>query len=69
MEADFEVGFCLKDRVIPRAVLYFTGEVKDEEDAESSDSEMSNLHVVYENSDDEKAEELATDEGDGDKQD
>lgn len=68
MEADFEIGFCLKDRVIPRAVLYFTGEVKDEEDAESTDSEMSNLQVVYENTDDEKAEELEND-GDGDKQD
>lgn len=68
MEADFEIGFCLKDRVIPRAVLYFTGEVKGEEDAESTDSEMSNLQVVYENTDDEKAEELEND-GDGDKQD
>uniref|UniRef100_A0A336M5M0 CSON010577 protein n=1 Tax=Culicoides sonorensis TaxID=179676 RepID=A0A336M5M0_CULSO len=56
LEADFEIGFCLKDRVIPRAVLYFTGELKEDED-ESSDSEMSHLNVVYENSDDEKDEE------------
>ncbi|XP_063706116.1 nucleosome assembly protein 1-like 1 [Culicoides brevitarsis] len=60
LEADFEIGFCLKDRVVPRAVLYFTAEVKDDDDAASSDSEMSNLQVVYEHSEDEK-------QGDGDK--
>lgn len=69
MEADFEIGFCLKDRVIPRAVVYFTGEAKEEEDAADTTEEMSNLHVVYGDSEDEKVEELLTDEGDGDKED
>lgn len=31
LEADFEIGHYLKERVVPRAVLYFTGEYNDDE--------------------------------------
>jgi len=37
---DFDVGFAIKEKVIPRAVLYFTGEVfEDDDDFEDCDSE------------------------------
>lgn len=36
MENDFEVGHYLKERVIPRAVLFFTGEI--DEDLSDDDS-------------------------------
>ncbi|CAN7998750.1 unnamed protein product, partial [Ixodes hexagonus] len=49
LAADFEIGHILKERVIPRAVLYFTGEAiqeddydedeEDEEDEEEDDDE------------------------------
>lgn len=42
LETDFEIGHYLKERIVPRAVLYFTGENDDdfESDASlSSDSE------------------------------
>ena len=31
LDEDFEIGFNLKERILPRAVIYFTGEVYDEE--------------------------------------
>lgn len=34
---DFDVGFAIKEKVIPRAVLYFTGEAFDEDDDEYED--------------------------------
>lgn len=38
METDFELGHYLKDRVIPRAVLFYTGEIdEDMSDDESLD--------------------------------
>jgi len=42
LAADFEVGFSIKEKLIPRAVLYFTGEVfndDDDDSSEASDSE------------------------------
>lgn len=64
----------MKDRVIPRAVVYFAGEAKEEEDGESLattiSNSISNLEVVNENSINEDVEELEIDEeGDGDKKD
>lgn len=37
LSADFEVGHFLRDRVVPRAVLYFTGEALDDEDEDYED--------------------------------
>jgi hypothetical protein len=39
LENDFEVGHYLKERVIPRAVLYYTGEIDEIDDAEDNDDE------------------------------
>ena len=37
---DFDVGFAIKEKIIPRAVLYFTGEIlEDDEDFEDIDSD------------------------------
>jgi len=37
---DFDVGFAIKEKIIPRAVLYFTGEIfGDDEDFEDCDDE------------------------------
>lgn len=36
LENDFEVGHYLKERVVPRAVLFFTGEI--DEDMSDDDS-------------------------------
>ncbi|CAF4440778.1 unnamed protein product, partial [Rotaria magnacalcarata] len=45
LEADIEFGLLLKQRVLPRAVLYYTGEAlpvfNDEEDDESTSSDSS----------------------------
>ena len=44
LAVDFDVGFAIKEKVIPRAVLYFTGDIfgdddEDFEDCEDEDSE------------------------------
>ena len=43
MEKDFEIGHYLKERIIPRAILYFTGESEeyspDDTGSENSESE------------------------------
>ena len=37
---DFDVGFAIKEKIIPRAVLYFTGDLlEDDEDFEDVDSD------------------------------
>lgn len=38
LETDFEIGHYLKERIIPRAVLYYTGENNDD-DIESDESD------------------------------
>jgi len=44
---DFDIGYSLKEKIIPRAVLYFTGEMfedeEDEEDYEDVDSDESDV--------------------------
>jgi len=43
LTSDFEIGHVIRDRIIPRAVLYFTGEANDEdfdeEDEEDDDDD------------------------------
>jgi len=39
--SDFEMGQMLQERILPRAVLYFTGEALDEE----SDGEVRSLNL------------------------
>ena len=52
LENDFEIGHYLKERVVPRAVLYYTGEIDDDisEDGEES------MNFQAENFDDETEE-------------
>lgn len=42
--ADFEVGQLLQDRIVPRAVLYFTGDAIDDGD---DDGEVGLLLLTY----------------------
>lgn len=45
---DFEVGHYIRERIVPRAVLYFTGEgLSDEEYEESSESESEDDDVDF----------------------
>lgn len=37
LTADFEIGHYIRDRIIPRAVLYFTGEALEEDEEEDED--------------------------------
>merc|ERR1712135_203631 len=39
LAADFEIGHFFRDRIIPRAVLYFTGEALEEEDEDYEEEE------------------------------
>jgi nucleosome assembly protein 1-like 1 len=39
LNADFEIGQILRDRILPRAVLYFTGEAQDDEDYDEDEDE------------------------------
>lgn len=44
LAVDFDVGFAIKEKIIPRAVMYFTGEIFDDdefEDCEDEDEEES----------------------------
>lgn len=45
MATDFEIGHFLRARIIPKAVLYFTGDIVDDEDDEDEEE--------FENEDDE----------------
>ncbi|XP_064480227.1 nucleosome assembly protein 1-like 1-B isoform X2 [Ornithodoros turicata] len=57
LAADFEIGHFLKDRVIPRAVLYFTGEaVQDDEFDEDEDEEEEDDDDEHNEDDDEDEE-------------
>merc|ERR1711953_898858 len=39
LTADFEIGHYIRDRIIPRAVLFFTGEALEEEDFDGEEEE------------------------------
>jgi len=39
LNADFEIGQILRDRIVPRAVLYFTGEANDDESYDEDEDE------------------------------
>merc|ERR1719211_670871 len=39
LTADFEIGHYIRDRIIPRAVLFFTGEALEEEDFDEEEEE------------------------------
>ncbi|ESO07807.1 hypothetical protein HELRODRAFT_110599 [Helobdella robusta] len=39
LEADFEIGQFIRERIVPRAILYYTGELVDDEDDEYDDED------------------------------
>ena len=45
LAADFEIGHFLRERIIPRSVLYFTGEAIEDDDDDVSESESCNKIV------------------------
>ena len=49
LTADFEIGHYIRDRIIPRAVLYFTGEALEEEDfdEEEEDEDEEGLFMFW----------------------
>uniref|UniRef100_A0A915HN41 Nucleosome assembly protein 1-like 1 n=1 Tax=Romanomermis culicivorax TaxID=13658 RepID=A0A915HN41_ROMCU len=57
LNADFEIGQIIRDRIVPRAVLYFTGEAHDEDDDdyEEDDEEEDECLSDEMESDDEEA--------------
>ena len=40
---DFEIGHMLRDSIVPKAVLYYTGEAGDEDDDEVSTNDQNEL--------------------------
>ncbi len=40
LAADFEIGHMLRDSIVPKAVLYFTGEAGDEDDGDVRENEF-----------------------------
>ena len=39
LTADFEIGHYIRERIVPRAVLFFTGEALDDDDFEEEEEE------------------------------
>jgi nucleosome assembly protein 1-like 1 len=52
LAADFEIGHYLRERIVPRAVLYFTGEADDEEYDEEVEEEEEGDDVAGDDEDD-----------------
>ncbi|XP_065558557.1 nucleosome assembly protein 1-like 1 isoform X2 [Artemia franciscana] len=59
---DQKVGFYIKDRIVPRAVLYFTGKVLEEEEEESQLTQTDEESSDEESSDEESSDEESSDE-------
>ncbi|CAH8549508.1 unnamed protein product [Schistosoma margrebowiei] len=57
LESDFKLGQFLRESVIPRAVLYFTGEAVDSEFDDDDDDDLDDEDLSEEDDDDEKEEE------------
>ncbi len=47
LAADFEIGHMLRDSIVPKAVLYYTGEVGDEEDGDVRKIIYSNIYLSF----------------------
>ncbi|XP_002134276.2 nucleosome assembly protein 1-like 1 [Drosophila pseudoobscura] len=60
LQSDFQMGFYLKERVVPKAVIFFTGEIKDcqsttsnsDSDSESSENKRASIEALAGNSTD-----------------
>jgi nucleosome assembly protein 1-like 1 len=54
LNADFEIGQILRDRILPRAVLYYTGEAADDEDYDEDEEEEEDDDLDEEDESDEE---------------
>lgn len=61
LQNDFELGFYLKERVIPKAIIFFTGEIADCQSTDGSDTESDDT----DESDAEGEEESSNNENEG----
>ncbi|XP_023164232.1 nucleosome assembly protein 1-like 1-A [Drosophila hydei] len=61
LQNDFELGFYLKERVIPKAVIFFTGEIADCQSTDASDTDTEDSE---DDSDVEEEEESSNNEND-----
>lgn len=43
LAADFEIGHFIRERIVPRAVLYFTGEAIEDDDDDVSELQPSSV--------------------------
>lgn len=43
LAADFEIGHFIRERIVPRAVLYFTGEAIEDDDDDVSERQ----HIIW----------------------
>jgi len=55
LNADFEIGQILRDRILPRAVLYYTGEAQDDEDYDEDEDEEEEDDLDEEDESDEES--------------
>jgi len=44
LSADYDIGFAIKEKLIPRAILYFTGEIHEDDDDASEDDDEDCIH-------------------------
>lgn len=51
MTSDFEIGHYIRERIVPRAVLYFTGEGLEDEDYDEEEEEEEDDEEEEEDSD------------------
>ena len=47
LAADFEIGHMLRDSIIPKAVLYYTGEVGDEDEGDVRKEDLYNQNFLW----------------------
>ena len=50
---DYEIGYTFKEKVIPKAVLYYMGDIFDDDEDDDEENEISS-DLEYEDSADEK---------------
>lgn len=46
LSTDFEIGHFLRARIIPKAVLYYTGDIVDEDDEDEFDEEEEEVRAL-----------------------
>ena len=47
LAADFEIGHFIRERIVPRAVLYFTGEALEDDEFEEEEGEEEEVRTFW----------------------